>query len=144
MKIFDRTLLSISDFLSSGHASDSSDSKRLHIYAFALETLSKTNFITGTGFAGVYLFSTDYGSLHSQYMDILFKTGLLGLYFYLFLWFRLFKFYFVHSPAIFAGLFSIFIFGFFHETSKLTYVAVLFFILLNFALKHKKEGMINE
>lgn len=40
----------------------------------------------GSGFAGPYLFDAAIGSRHSQYVDVLFRTGPIRLVLYLGLW----------------------------------------------------------
>ena len=40
----------------------------------------------GSGFAGPYLYDFAIGSTHSQYLDVMFRTGPLGLCLYLGLW----------------------------------------------------------
>lgn len=87
--------------------------------------------IVGTGFAGAYLVIPDSGSAHGQYLDVLLRTGIVGLLLYLRFWQRLFAHYVRVHRGVFAGLIAIFSFGVFHETTKLTYGAVIFAVLLN-------------
>lgn len=109
---------------------DSSEGTRLQLWAQMLEALAM-NPITGTGFAGVYLVVEGTDSAHSQYMDVLLRSGFVGLGFYLYFWAKLLRGYAVRDRAIFAGLVALFVFGFFHETTKLSYGALLFFALLS-------------
>jgi O-antigen ligase len=109
---------------------EGSEGIRLQIWSAMIDIVAN-NPITGTGFAGIHQFlGEDRGSAHSQYMDILLRTGLIGLGFYLFFWGKLLKNY-INKPGIFAGLVALFIFGLSHETTKLSYGALLFFLLLN-------------
>lgn len=133
--IYTRTFDAVELFFSSGGGHVGSDSDRLRYWASGFEVLEK-NIISGTGFAGIYLFHP-IGSIHSQYMDILLRLGVVGLSFYLYLWIKMFRYYYHYSIPVFSGLVAIFVFGFTHETTKLTYVGLLFFVLLNFSI-HKK------
>jgi len=89
------------------------------------------NPISGTGFAGTFLVVIGVGSAHSQYMDVLLRTGIVGLFFYLWFWKRLFVFYQRVDRSVFAGLVALFVFGFFNESTKESYGALIFFVLLN-------------
>lgn len=137
-KIILRLTDAIELFFSSGGGHEGSDNDRLSYWMHGFTVLEK-NIISGTGFAGIYLFYPEIGSMHSQYMDVFLRLGVIGILFYLYLWFKLFKFYYRYSVPIFSGLVAIFIFGFSHETTKLTYVGLLFFLLLNYAINFKEE-----
>ena len=121
----------ISVLISAGESeSIGSTSERLGLWALMLEIIS-VNPITGSGFAGVYLFADGQGSSHNQILDIFFRTGMIGLIFYSWFWWKLLTFYKKYNRGIFSGLIAIFVFGIFHETTKLSYGAVIFFVLLN-------------
>ena len=113
--------------------SEKSAATRL-IYWKAILNVLKNNPLTGTGFGGIYLFYREIGSAHSEYMDILLRTGLIGFAFYLFLWYKLLTFYKKIDLAIYSACWGIFIFGLFQETTKLPYMAFVFFTLFNFTL----------
>ncbi len=129
MRIIDNLLI-LYDKSPSGFIVESSEGTRLYIWSAILNVLG-SNPLTGTGFAGIHLFNAYSGSAHSQYMDILLRTGILGLLFYLYFWKKLLMFFVKLDPGIFAGLVAVFVFGFFHETTKLSYGALLFYVLLN-------------
>jgi len=111
-------------------SANGSEGERLALYSSIIETI-KANPLTGTGFAGAYLVIEGEGSAHGQYMDALLRTGVLGLIFYLFLWVKVLSAYWRTRPEVVAGLIAWFVFGFFHETTKLSYGALIFFVLLN-------------
>lgn len=111
-------------------AADGSEGERVELYGEILDTLER-NPVTGTGFAGAYLVIAGQGSAHSQFLDVLLRTGVVGLVIYLAFWLKLFRHYLRLDRGIVSGLASMFVFGAFHETTKLSYGAVIFFVLLN-------------
>lgn len=113
---------------------ESSSGTRLLLWKQVYDFVITNNILLGSGMAGLYLVVPGYPdgmSAHSQYVDVFLRTGLVGLSIYLLMWAKLLKGFWVKSPAVFAGLLSMFIYGFFHETTKLTQGAFIFFILLN-------------
>jgi O-antigen ligase len=75
----------------------------------------------GSGFLGVWilgLFDESNGSAHSQYADVLFRTGFLGFFAYLFVLFRIAVFLAKKEKGLFWGFVSILVYGLFHETFK--------------------------
>ncbi len=132
LSIFAEAIGTIVSFLSGSieaHRTAGSDAIRMFFWKRALEIWSQYP-LFGTGFVGIYQFS-DIGSTHNQYLDILLRTGLVGLSLYLLLWVKLLKFYWIRNPEITAGMLAIFTYGFFHESTKLTYTGLLFILLLN-------------
>lgn len=115
--------------------SATSESARLMLWKQAYDFVVKNNTLFGSGMAGLYLVVPEYlesgVSTHSQYVDVFLRTGLIGLSIYLFMWIKLLKGFWAKSPAAFAGLLSMFVYGVFVETTKLTQGAFIFFILLN-------------
>lgn len=112
----------------------SSEGTRLLLWKQAFDFVITNNVLFGSGMAGLYLVVPGYPegiSAHSQYVDVFLRTGLFGLSVYLIMWLKLLEGFWVKSPPVFAGLLSMFIYGFFHETTKLTQGAFIFFILLN-------------
>jgi O-antigen ligase len=107
-----------------------SEETRLDVWKGVLEVVAKSP-LTGTGFAGAGLLVEGTGSAHSQYFDALLRTGVIGLVLYFGFWAKALLFYFRVNAGIFAGLVAIFIFGFMHESTKLSYAAFIFFFLLN-------------
>lgn len=132
LRIFTRSFSSIINFLSGSISPNSggSDAGRLYYWQSIFDIWSDLPLL-GTGFANIYLFNPQIGSAHSQYMDVLLRTGIIGLGLYLYLWGRIMAFYWRSYPHIFSGLFAMFIYGLFNETTKLSYTGLLFFMLLN-------------
>lgn len=133
------TTSSVFSILSSGDGFDveGSEGTRVEIWSNILKVLISNPF-TGSGFAGASLMLEGAGSAHSQYLDVLLRTGVLGLVFYLYFWSKAIRFYSRRSIGVMAGLAAIFAFGFFHETTKLSYGALILFSLLNKAYEEEK------
>jgi O-antigen ligase len=139
--MFDATIGSVADGLSGNVTSaDESESTRLDIWSTLASFILQNNPLFGSGHAGGYLIFSDeyFGSAHSQYVDIFFRTGVVGTCLYFLLWFQLVTKSFRVSPGLFAGCLAILVFGFFHETTKLSYGSFLFFILLNLVTEIKQ------
>ena len=107
-----------------------SEGQRLDLYSEIVDTI-QANPLTGTGFAGAYLVIPGEGSAHGQYMDILLRTGIIGLIIYLLFWLKALRYYANVDRGVAAGLIAVFVMGFFHETTKLSYGCFMFFFLLN-------------
>lgn len=112
-----------------------SESARLTLWKQVYDFVVNNNILFGSGMAGLYLVVPEYlesgVSVHSQYFDVFLRTGLIGLTIYLFMWMKLLKGFWSKSPAAFGGLLSMFVYGVFVETTKITQGAFIFFILLN-------------
>lgn len=109
---------------------ESSEGIRVGLWSSVI-SLVRDSPLSGTGFAGANLVVEGAGSAHSQYMDMLLRTGVPGLAFYLWFCKRLLTFYGRVDRGILAGLVAILVFGLFNETTKLSYGALIFFVLLN-------------
>jgi O-antigen ligase len=107
-----------------------SEGERLDLYSQIIKTVEDNPF-TGTGFAGAYLVIAGEGSAHGQYFDVLLRTGVIGLIIYLLFWGKLMRYYLRADIGVVAGLIALSVFGLFHETTKLSYGALIFFFLLN-------------
>jgi O-antigen ligase len=103
---------------------------RLDLYSHIIDTIEGNPF-TGTGFAGAYLVIAGEGSAHGQYWDTLLRTGVIGLVIYLLFWVKLLRYYVRVDIGVTAGLIALGVFGCFHETTKLSYGALIFYFLLN-------------
>jgi len=112
---------------------EASGNIRLMIWSILLNRMVDDRMWFGSGFAGPYLFDAAIGSAHSQYIDVLYRTGPLGLILYLGLWAVLVRRCFEHSVELGVAMLAWFIYGFFHETTKYSYGAFLFFSLLSYA-----------
>ena len=79
------------------------------------------NPFTGSGFLGCWIMFDNLScSAHSQYTDILFRTGLFGFSIYIYILFRIGKYLRATNRDLFYGFIAILIYGFFQETFKLS------------------------
>jgi hypothetical protein len=77
------------------------------------------NPITGSGFLGIWSISKiGSGSAHNQYIDTLLRVGVLAFPLYVYLLIKLIIFLKKYFPSLFWGMFSVIIYGMFHETFK--------------------------
>ncbi|MES2208446.1 MAG: O-antigen ligase family protein [Pseudomonadota bacterium] len=129
--IFNATINNVGEALTGNLDKESSAGERFNIWEKAFGFVLEKNPLLGTGLAGLGLFNVGAGSAHSQYMDIFIRTGILGLIAYLVIFFIFLSRAFRVYPPLFAWLISLSIFGFFHETTKLSYVAFAYFIFFN-------------
>jgi hypothetical protein len=106
---------------------------RLIIWSSLLERMMSERMLLGSGFAGYYLYDSAIGSTHSQYLDIMFRMGPVGLCLYLGLWGVLVLESFRQSRELGCAMLAWFLFGFFNETTKYSYGSFLFFTLLSFS-----------
>jgi O-antigen ligase len=101
---------------------DPSTLQRLNIYYFIYNYIFNTNtnqMLFGSGFLGVWISSIDLvNSAHNQYLDVLFRTGVLGLLLYLLLLFRILIFLKKYDLSLFIGFVGVLVFGLFNETFK--------------------------
>jgi hypothetical protein len=96
--------------------------------------------LTGSGFMGIWiLFEDRVGSAHGQFNDVLFRTGIIGLFVYLFLLYRLGKFLLNNHMGLCMGFIGIIVYGLFHETFKLSHGAFVLAFLFGLYATHKRE-----
>jgi hypothetical protein len=105
----DRLLLALDD-------ASSSEGTRLMIAMQVLDFVGR-NPLTGSGYLGVWILRS-VGSAHGQYVDVLFRTGFIGLTIYLCILFGLMRYLRKEQEALFWGVFSVIVYGLFHETFK--------------------------
>jgi hypothetical protein len=125
----DRTLASYHQ-LQEGGESMTSENIRLHIWGSISTLMIEKKMWIGSGFAGPYLFFPEIGSTHNQYLDVLLRTGPIGLALYLSLWGLLLWRSFRYAPELGVAMLSWLIFGLVHESTKFSYGAFIFFSLL--------------
>jgi len=88
------------------------------------------NPLTGSAFLGVWtLFKNSEGSAHSQYLDILFRVGVIAFIVYLLFLFKVTLFLYKKDVALFFGFIGFLFFGMFHETIKLSQGGFIFAFL---------------
>ncbi len=79
------------------------------------------NPFTGSGFLGCWIMFDDLKcSAHNQYADVLFRTGFVGFYIYLYILYKTFVYLRHNHQDLFYGFVSILLYGFFHETFKMS------------------------
>jgi O-antigen ligase len=116
---------------------DSSEGSRLIIWRRIIDYIIFHPF--GSGYLGA-AFVIDYGAAHNQYIDILLRMGWIGLVFYMLLWYNILSFFWKQN-YLRAALLSFFVFGLFHETTKLSYGAFIFFALYSYLpIKNRKRN----
>lgn len=109
---------------------DASEGYRFFMFQKVVEFITY-NPLTGSGYLGVWILFDDLeGSTHNQYLDVLFRTGIIGIILYLFLIYRLLKYLHLIDPGLFWGFIGILIYGLFHETFKLSQGAFILAFLM--------------
>ena len=104
-----------------------------------------SNPITGGGYLGVWVLFEDLsGSAHNQYLDILFRTGIFGLFIYIYLLYLIISTLKNIDKSLFWGVLGVIIYGFFHETFKLSQGAFVFSFLLGVVGSRNKILINNE
>lgn len=96
------------------------------------------NPLTGAGFLGVWiLFEDQSGSAHGQLVDVLFRTGFVGFIIYLLILIRLLKHFHVsNDKGYFWGIIGVIVYGFFHETFKLSQGSFILAFLIGFSSQY--------
>jgi hypothetical protein len=95
----------------------------------------------GTGFKGIYQFST-MGSTHSQYTDILLRVGIIGFFINMYLLYNVYKCYHINYSFITPIIISIVIFSIFNESIKLPFMGFLIFILNNKSVRMNSKHLL--
>jgi O-antigen ligase len=83
-------------------------------------------------------------SSHNQYMDTMLRTGFVGFLAYLILVIKISIFFYKNDKSFFYGFLSIIIYGFFHETFKLSQGAFIFSFLISVYSKGFKGTITGE
>lgn len=98
--------------------SSSSEGTRVFIATRVLEFVIR-NPLTGSGYLGVWVMPNfPAGSAHGQYMDVLFRTGFIGLFLYGCILLGMLRYLWRCEEALFWGLVGVLVYGLFHETFK--------------------------
>jgi hypothetical protein len=119
---------------------DTSEGRRLLGWLYAFNWLIDNNIFTGSGFIGINSISErSYGSLHSDIIDITFRTGIVGLIIYLSYYFStLYQLLIRNCNTEFFTLLSLLIYSLFNETTRISVVGQIIFILISFTLNKKR------
>jgi hypothetical protein len=119
---------------------NSSEGTRVVLAQRTLEYVSR-NPITGAGYLGVWIMpDAPEGSAHNQYLDVLFRTGLLGFSAYLYLLLAALVTLFRREQALFWGLVGVLVYGLFHETFKESQGACLLAFLIGMVAQTFRHG----
>ena len=151
-RYFDERLISLfftGDLLANTtQAPISSEGIRFRIWESVLNYIANHP-LRGGGFLGVWaLPNTPEGSAHSQYIDVLYRTGVIGFILYGIILFKITRFLYKYDSGLLWGFMGILIFGFFNETFKTSQGAAILAILIGFSenkvqlLKGKKLKLI--
>jgi O-antigen ligase len=99
---------------------ETSEGTRIFIWISILEFVA-FNPLTGSGYLGVWvlrLFDESSGSAHNQFLDVLFRVGIVGFAIYLALLYRTAALLARHHAALLWGFVGVLAYGMFHETFK--------------------------
>jgi len=97
--------------------------------------------LIGSAFLGVWtLFDNKSGSAHSQYLDVLFRVGVIAFIVYLFFLFKVSFFLYKRDIGLFLGFVGFLCFGIFHETIKLSQGSFIFAFL--FAMWAQRQHLL--
>jgi O-antigen ligase len=108
----------------------SSEGYRNYIYKIAFSIFDKNPFLSN-GFLGFWtILPNNIGSAHSQYLDVFIRTGLIGLFIYIYIIYGILVISFKNNKPLFYGFLSIIFYGFFHETFKLSHGAFIFTVVI--------------
>ncbi len=116
---------------------DASEGYRIYILQKIIDFII-FNPLTGSGYLGVWILFDDLsGSAHNQYLDVLFRTGLLGFMAYIYLLICLLKSFRIREPGLFWGLLGIMIYGIVHETFKLSHGSFILAFMLGMMVQYR-------
>lgn len=120
-------------------AAEGSEGTRLTIWQeIVANTLDHP--LTGSSYLGVWnLNETSAGSAHSQYFDVLLRTGFLGTLLYIAILGQVVFFLWRKEPGLFWGALAMLVFGLFHETFKESQGAFILACLLGIYGAHRRE-----
>jgi hypothetical protein len=117
----------------------SSEGTRIFIAMNVIEFVVR-NPLTGSGYLGVWTIpDLAAGSAHGQYVDVLFRTGPIGLILYLGIFFVLLRYLRREHEALFWGVLSVAIYGLFHETFKESQGGFIYTVLVGMMAQSIRE-----
>lgn len=98
------------------------------------------NPFTGSGFLGCWIMFDDLKcSAHNQYADVLFRTGFVGFYIYLYILYKIFVYLRHNHQDLFYGFVSILLYGLFHETFKMSQGAFILSFMIGMMATSKRN-----
>ena len=118
---------------------NTSEGFRIYMFLEILKYVSINPF-TGSGFLGCWImFASGECSAHSQYGDVIFRTGFIGFLIYLFILLQVFRYLKKHHRDLFFGFIGVLIYGLFNETFKLSQGAFILTFLVGLMLSKKHK-----
>ena len=98
------------------------------------------NPFTGSGFLGCWIMFDDLKcSAHNQYADVLFRTGFIGFYIYLYILYKVFIYLKDNHQDLFYGFVGILVYGLFHETFKMSQGAFILSFMIGMMVTSKRK-----
>ncbi len=98
------------------------------------------NPLTGSGFLGCWIMFDDLKcSAHNQYADVLFRTGFIGFYIYLYILYKICVYLRHNHQDLFYGFISILLYGLFHETFKMSQGAFILSFMIGMMATSKRN-----
>ena len=110
----------------------SSEGYRVYIWGKTLNYLIENKkVLTGSGYIGTFVVDSNAPfSAHSQYVDILFRTGLIGLIIMLFIYLKFLLVFYKINIYLFSSFLAVLLSGLFHETFKQSQGGFLFIFFI--------------
>ena len=94
----------------------------------------------GSGYLGIWIILDDgIGSAHGQFNDVLFRTGIVGLFIYLYILQNLGSYLYKVDLGLFLGFIGVLVFGLFHETFKVSHGAFVLAFLIGMWATHLRN-----
>jgi len=116
---------------------ETSEGYRILMFKKILESTLLHPFV-GSGFLGIWNILENFsGSAHSQYADVLYRTGLFGFFIYIVILYSLYKYLSSRHSDFFFGFIGILIYGFFNETFKLSQGSFILTFLIGMMFNDK-------
>jgi hypothetical protein len=115
-----------------GAGTYTSGGTRIYIWSNIVKFVAQ-NPSMGSGYLGVWilnLFGHWSGSAHNQYLDVLFRVGVIGFIIYVYLLYRIVRCLHYSYPALCWGFIGVLVYGIFHETFKESHGAFVLAFLL--------------
>ncbi len=129
----------LSDFFERLSNSKTSIGYRVLLLGKIIDFVSLNPF-TGSGFLGCWIMFDDLKcSAHNQYADVLFRTGFVGFYIYLYILYKIFIYLRHNHQDLFYGFVSILLYGFFHETFKMSQGAFILSFMIGMMATSKRN-----
>ena len=123
----------------------SSEGYRIYIWNKILNYLIENKkVLTGSGYIGTFVVdSNEVFSAHSQYVDIFFRTGLIGLIIMLFIYLKFLIVFYKKNIYLFSSFIAVLLYGLFHETFKQSQGGFLFifFIISYIYENYQSKGL---